>query len=114
MNADNVKPYGKLVHEAAEAGGVDAFCDAIENNGYLKGASDKEDELIPYLITMGIIAVGETAILCYKGIKSLINRKSDKKASAELEAEKAREELETIINAETKEGDLDNEKNSIS
>lgn len=109
MNADNVKPYGKLVHEAAEAGGVDAFCDAIENNGYLKGVSDKEDELIPYLIAVSIIALGEGAILCYKGIKSLINRKSDKKANAEKEAEKAREELENIINSEAQEGDLDDE-----
>lgn len=109
MNADNVKPYGKLVHEAAEAGGVDKFCDAIEQNGYLKGASDKQDELIPYLIAMGILAVTEGAVIGYNFIKDKLEQRAYKKANLEIEAQQARNNLTNIVEKNITEGDLDEE-----
>lgn len=109
MNADNVKPYGKLVHEAAKAGGVDKFCDAIEQNGYFKGACDKQGELIPYLIAISILAVTEGSVIGYHFIKSKLEQRAYKKANLEKESQQARDNLTDIFKKNVTEGDLDEE-----
>lgn len=109
MNPDNVKPYGKLVHKAAEAGGVDEFCNAIERNGYLQGASDKEAEMIIYLIAIGAIAIGEGVALGHKTIKAKLEQRAVRKATAEARAIKAKEELENSMHSKAEEGDIDDE-----
>lgn len=112
MNADNVKPYGQLVHEAAKAGGVEKFCDAIEQNGYFKGASDKKDELIPYMIAMGIAAITEGAVIGYHFIKDKLKQRALKKANLEKESQLAKEQLNKILQDYEKEDNL-NEKREI-
>ena len=113
MNADNVKPYGKLVHEVAKAGGIDKFCDAIEQNGYFKGANDKQDELIPYLVVMGIVAVAEGAVIGYRFIKDKINQRSIKKVSLDNEAQQARETLTDLFENNIEEGESDEEQEIV-
>lgn len=113
MNADNVKPYGKLVHDAAKAGGVDKFCDTIEQIGYLKGASDKQDELMPYLIATGILAITEGVIICYYFIKDKLEQRAYKKANLEKKAQQARDNLADIFIKNVKEGDLHEEQKII-
>lgn len=113
MNADNVKPYGKLVHEAAEAGGVDKYCDAIEQKGYLNGAHDKENELGPIIVIFGLISIVEGAIIGGHIIKEKITQRVFKKAYIEMEAQKARDNLTDIYDKIIEEGDLDEEQKII-
>jgi len=113
MNAENVKPYGKLVHDAAIAGGVDKFCESIEQNGYFKGSCDKEGELIPYLITMGIIAIAEGIFIGFRFVKDKKEQRTIKKLILETKAQQARNSLTNIMEKNVEEGDKDEEQDIV-
>lgn len=65
MNANNVTPYGALVHEAASAGGVEAYkaaqqqlIDTVKRNSFNEGVEAGRNQLLPWLLISGAVAVG--------------------------------------------------------
>ena len=96
MNAENVIPYGKFAHEVAQQGGVDAYkaaqkalLNTVKEKSFSDGVSAGKQELLPWLIGMGIIAVGSTAYGGYKFVKGKIDKKKKAKAQLAKDAEEA-------------------------
>ena len=65
MNANNVIPYGALVHEAASAGGVEAYkaaqqqlIDTVKRNSFNEGVEEERNQLLPWLLISSAVAVG--------------------------------------------------------
>ncbi len=97
MNAANVLPYGSFVHEVAQAGGVDqykaaqkALLDAVKDNSFQKGVSAGKKQMMPWLVTVGVVSVCAIAREGYCAIK----RRADRKKQAQIKREKDAEEAE--------------------
>ena len=100
MNAENVIPYGKFVHEVAQQGGVDAYkaaqkvlLNTVKENSYQDGVSAGKQELLPWLIGTSMMAAGTAACCGYFFIKDKI----DKKKLAKAQLAKDAEEAESIL-----------------
>lgn len=95
MNANNVTPYGALVHEAASVGGVEAYkaaqqqlIDAVKRNSFNEGVEAGRNQLLPWLLISGVTAVG----LGVKQFAPVVKKKFD---SYREEREKLRKEAIT-------------------
>ena len=100
MNANNVIPYGELIHEVAQQGGVDAYKSAqeallntVKEKSFQDGVSAGKQELFPWLIGMGLVAISS---LAYNGYK-FIQEKIDKKKQAKEQLAKDAEEAERLL-----------------
>lgn len=97
MNAENVIPYGKFIHDIAmEYGSVDAFKESqrtllntVKKNSFENGYSAGQKELLPWLIGTGMVACGLAGYEGYKFIKTKIVAKKTAKAQLGEDAKKA-------------------------
>lgn len=103
MNANNVIPYGKLAHEVAQQGGVDAYKSAqkalletVKEKSFQDGIAAGKHDLLPCLIATSIIAVSSSAYIGYSFVKHKINEKKQAKAQLSKEAEEAEQILTEI------------------
>ena len=102
MNAENVIPYGKFAHEVAQQGGVDAYkaaqkalLNTVKEKSFQDGVSAGKQELLPWLIVTGIIALGAPAYEGYKFLKGRLDKKKQAKEQLAKDAEAA--EAEKIL-----------------
>lgn len=101
MNAENVVPYGKFIHEVAtEHGSVNAYKEAqkalletVKKNSFKDGVSAGQKELIPWLIGTAVAAVGLAGYEGYKFIKKKMASNKAAKSQLEEDAKKAEEIL---------------------
>ena len=103
MNADNVIPYGKFAHEVAQQGGVDAYkaaqkalLNTVKANSFQDGVAAGKQELVPWLIGLGLVALGSTAYEGYKFVKGKIDKKKHAKAQLSKNAEEAEKILTEV------------------
>lgn len=96
MNAENVIPYGKFAHEVAQKGGVEAYkaaqkalLNTVKKKSFQDGVSAGKQELIPWLIGTGFLAVAATAYGGYMFVKGQIDKRKQAKAQLAKDAEEA-------------------------
>lgn len=58
-NVDNIRPYAKFAHEAAQHGGVDSYLDELANANYDLGASDTASKFLKFIL----LAIPTTIVL---------------------------------------------------
>ncbi len=80
MNPSNVIPYSELVHEAASAGGPEAYkaaqqqlIDIVKRDSFNEGVKAGRTQLLPWLLISGAAAVG----LGVKQFAPLVKKKFD-------------------------------------
>jgi len=91
-NYENIEPYSKFSHTAAQHGGVDNYLNDYAQKNYERGVLD-EKETEPWKgVIVAIIAIGvwEGARWCYHKLK---NRLDSQRETIEVEIEEAKEQI---------------------